>query len=77
MFRFTIRDLLWLTVVVALGAAWWMDRARVATDRTRLDAEVNRLRSEIVAERLLHELESQIAKPPRNLRDNSPASPYP
>ena len=22
--RFTIRDLLWLTVVVALGVAWWV-----------------------------------------------------
>jgi hypothetical protein len=35
MFRFTIRDLLWLTVVVAvalgLGLGWWRDR--VATDR--------------------------------------------
>lgn len=26
--RFTIRDLLWLTVVVALGVAWWIDRSR-------------------------------------------------
>lgn len=26
MFRFTIRDLFWLTVVVALLAAWWLDR---------------------------------------------------
>jgi hypothetical protein len=26
MFRFTIRDVLWLTVVVALLAAWWLDR---------------------------------------------------
>ena len=24
--RFTIRDLLWLTVVVALGVGWWMHR---------------------------------------------------
>jgi hypothetical protein len=23
--RFTIRDLLWLTVVVALAVAWWVD----------------------------------------------------
>jgi hypothetical protein len=28
MFRFTIRDLLWLTVVVALGAGWWVDHVR-------------------------------------------------
>ena len=26
MFRFTIRDLLWLTVVVAMGLGWWFDR---------------------------------------------------
>jgi len=28
MFRFTIRDVLWLTVVVAMGAGWFMDRMR-------------------------------------------------
>ena len=32
MFRFTVRDLLWLTIVVALGVAWWVDRGR--TTRT-------------------------------------------
>ena len=26
MFRFTIRDVLWLTVLVGLGVAWWLDR---------------------------------------------------
>lgn len=26
MFRFTIRDILWLTVVVAVLVAWWLDR---------------------------------------------------
>jgi hypothetical protein len=29
MFRFTIRDLLWLMVVVALGPSWWLDRTAV------------------------------------------------
>ena len=29
MFHFTIRDLLWLTVVVALAVAWWIDRGRM------------------------------------------------
>jgi hypothetical protein len=29
MFRFTVRDLLWLMVVVGLGAAWLTDRERV------------------------------------------------
>ena len=26
MFRFRIRDMLWLTVVVGLGVGWWMQR---------------------------------------------------
>ena len=25
MFRFTIRDVLWLTVVVALAVGWWIE----------------------------------------------------
>jgi hypothetical protein len=28
MFRFTIRELVLLTLVVAMGVGWWMDRAR-------------------------------------------------
>jgi hypothetical protein len=27
--RFTIRDLLWLTVVVALAIGWYLDRSRL------------------------------------------------
>ena len=27
--RFTIRDLLWLTAVVALAVGWWMDHRRI------------------------------------------------
>jgi len=27
MFRFTIRDVLWLTVVVGMGVGWYCDRA--------------------------------------------------
>jgi hypothetical protein len=30
--RFTIRDLLWLTLVVALVLGWWVDRNRMARD---------------------------------------------
>jgi len=32
MFHFSIRDVLWLTVVVALDAGWWMDHTRLARD---------------------------------------------
>ena len=31
MFRFTIRELILLTVIVAMGAAWWVDRAKLAS----------------------------------------------
>jgi hypothetical protein len=37
MFRFTIRDVLWLTVVVGMGVAWLTDRAAWARKLT--DAE--------------------------------------
>ena len=30
MFRFTIRDIFWLTLVAALTMAWWMDRRLLA-----------------------------------------------
>jgi len=36
MFRFTIRDVLWLTVVVALGVAVGLDRLSLASARGRL-----------------------------------------
>jgi hypothetical protein len=40
MFRFMIRDVLWLTVVVALGLAWWQDhRALSQSELDRADAE--------------------------------------
>src|SRR5688572_11143781 len=35
MFRFTIRDVLWLTVVVAIGVGWWIDHGRIETERAR------------------------------------------
>jgi len=58
-FRFTIRDLLWLTLVVALAVGWWVDRARLAvrleTDagkitelRRQSAVEFNELRQEIL-----------------------------
>ena len=30
MFRFTIRDVLWLTVVVALAVGWWIQHRQFA-----------------------------------------------
>ena len=30
MLRFTIRDMLWLTVVVGMGVGWWIDHRRLS-----------------------------------------------
>ena len=37
MFRFTIRDVLWLTVVVALAVGWWLERARSQGQARRIE----------------------------------------
>ena len=34
--RFTIRDLLWLTLLAAVVVAWWIDRGRLAAEVERL-----------------------------------------
>jgi hypothetical protein len=34
--RFTIRDLLWLTLLAAVAVAWWIDRSRLAAAVERL-----------------------------------------
>jgi len=39
MFRFTIRDVLWLTVVVALAIALWLERQRSVRDLLREQRE--------------------------------------
>jgi hypothetical protein len=37
MFRFTIRDVLWLMVVVGLAIGWWMDRNAPSALHDRLE----------------------------------------
>jgi hypothetical protein len=41
MLRFTIRDVLWLTLVIALGLGWWADH-RTAERRHRREKEAIR-----------------------------------
>jgi hypothetical protein len=35
--RFSIRDLLWLTVVVALGVGWWLDDRRQSVSKREFE----------------------------------------
>jgi len=39
MFRFTIRDLLWLMVVVGLACGWWLDRRDLKTTMSKLKSD--------------------------------------
>ena len=60
MFRFTIRDLLWLTVVVALAISWWIDNKRIENTVAKLEKE-GRLQREARDDELivLKELEAE------------------
>ena len=44
MFRFTIRDVLWLTVVVALAVGWWIDRSGIQQSRETWKSSAEMLR---------------------------------
>jgi hypothetical protein len=52
-FRFTIRDMLWLTVVVAMAIAWRLDRSRWQQDwnaaHTGIIQEFNELKAKMAA----------------------------
>lgn len=41
--RFSLRDLFWLVLVVALAVGWWRDRTKLAEDRNRAIVEVQEL----------------------------------
>ncbi len=46
MFRFTIRELVLLTLVVAMGVGWWIDRSRLSVQNSALRDEQKVLRFE-------------------------------
>ena len=45
MFRFTIRELVLLTLVVAMGAAWWVDHRQIEGTSSKSDELRQELRS--------------------------------
>ena len=53
-FRFTIRDLLWLTLVVAILAGWWLDRRNASSQRDGLELEFKReaIHNRVIIERI-------------------------
>jgi hypothetical protein len=57
--KFSIRDLLWLTVVVALAATWWLDHRRQAAESRKMNEVV-----EFYERDLLQTRSSGFATPP-------------
>jgi hypothetical protein len=53
MFRFTIRDVLWLTALVAVLAAWWVDRSQ-------LDAYARKLKSDFQMQRAFDDISASV-----------------
>jgi hypothetical protein len=45
MFRFTIRELVLLTLVMAMGVGWWIDRSRVVILNRKLNASLKGVES--------------------------------
>ena len=73
MFRFTIRDVLWLMVVVGLGCAWWIDRRQWNKERFELRGHVWGLEHQVkdrdVVMRVQRQMLESSRQSERELRD--------
>jgi hypothetical protein len=84
--RFTIRDVLWLMVVVAVCCAWWIDHAKSQKERALLmqsHANLQELRQMLGSDKGLNELialakaHNLAAAPPNTVVINLPNKPKP
>jgi len=56
MFRFTIRELVLVTVIVALGVAWWLDRSSMSYDLTASEAQRQTVEKELQKINMLNQI---------------------
>jgi len=47
--RFTIRDLLWITVVVAMGAGWYLEYRNRGPENLKLHGEIAKLEQSLAS----------------------------
>jgi hypothetical protein len=76
--RFSIRDLLWATLVVAMALAWWLDHNKAETKAKLTAAHAARLHSALTAAKplvdayCLHATTIYTGSPPPKYPDFSP-----
>lgn len=51
MFRFSIRELLLVTIIAATGLGWWVDRLRMNVEREQLRGKLERTQLELLHEK--------------------------
>ena len=49
--KFSIRDLLWLTVVIALTVAWWLDHWRQGAENRKINGFVEFYERQLITTR--------------------------
>ena len=62
MFRFSIRDVLWLTVVAALAVGWWADHTRASKQVEQLTVSFSDSKTRLAEAEDLLELEGVVVK---------------
>jgi len=71
--RFTIRDIFWLTVVVALSLGWWIQRRDAARrrleDRAKIAIQAAELKGKEAQISLLHDSLSKVRADERAVRE--------
>jgi len=84
MFRFSIRELMLVTLVVALGVAWWLDRSHLAFESGRNREVLMKLRRMgldvggfIRSPELSSELEAELNAEYEAAAKRNPKTPYP
>jgi hypothetical protein len=71
MFRFTIRDLLWLMVVVAFGCAWWTTHKKLASRLAESERQLNVAEKDMAAYKLLRRVTVEAGMAPVYDRDGT------
>src|SRR5688572_1290969 len=62
MFRFTIRDVLWLMVVVGVSCAWLLSRQREAVQRAQMEEFSAQLARRSASSALTRTLENELSR---------------